>query len=462
MTTRKAKTGSSTFLYSGRKAISTQATSSHSSSSSYCRGFPDEVGIYLDSEAGAGGDLNGSVAVTAQTGGGAVIWQFVIELLELVIGAGIGDGGDEVHHVDVAEAGGGDVRNALLAEGVGHARDLHAADHAAEVEHVLLHDGESAVCDEPAEVVCAGLLLAAGDGDIERVGYLAGLFVPVEGDWLFEEGVLVLLHELADGDGFGGSVGAVGVGGDDHLVSEGFADERDEFLAAADGRFGVAHAAAELEFDCLCVGDGDVALEVVDGLFGGDAAFSIGLVDGDAAVVDLVADEEADGAVRHFAEHVEDGELDGGDGDPDGEALSFVVVLVDGGFGDEVFDVTRVLADEERRDVFDEERIEDRHLLRVGDGDSFVAIFGADAAEILLFVAQEFDALDDDGVFEEFALEDRLLEDGVEFGVALLKCSGESVTGCVEELRSGGAWKGCGSASGQSGGDKGAAGELHE
>jgi hypothetical protein len=35
--------------------------------------------------------------------------------------------------------------------------------------------------------------------------------------------------------------------------------------------------------------------------------------------------------------------------------------------------------------------------LGVGDGDAFVAVFGADAAEVLLLVAEELDALDDDG-----------------------------------------------------------------
>ncbi len=326
------------------------------------------------------------------------------------------------------------MRDALFAEGVSHASDLHAADHAAEVEHVLLDDGERAVGDEPAEVVGAGFLLAAGDGNVERIGDLSCLLVPVEGDGLFEEGVLVLLHELADGDGLSGRVGAVGVGGDDHLVAEGLADERDEFFAAAFGSLFVAHAAAELELDGLRVGDGDVALEMFDGLFGRDAALSVGLVDRDAAVVDLVADEKADGAVGHLAEHVEQGELDSSDWNPDGEALGLVVVLVDSGFGDEELEIARVLADVEGRDVLDEERIEDSHQGRVGDGDSFVSVFGTDTTEVFLLVAKKLDAIDDDGIFEELALEDGLGDGGVELGVTLLKCAGETVTWSVQEL----------------------------
>lgn len=353
------------------------------------------------------------------------------------------------------------MRNTLLAEGVGHAGNLHAPDHAAEVEHVLLDDGERAVGDQPAEVVGAGLLLAAGDGDVKCVGDLAGLFVPVEGDGLFEEGVFVLLHELAYSNGLGGGVGAVGVSGDNHLVAECLADERDEFFAAAFGCLFVGHAAAELELDGLGVGDGDVALEVFDGLFGGDAALAVGLVDSDVAVVDLVADEKADGAVGHLAEHVEQGELDGGDGDPYGEALGLVVVLVDGGFEDEELEVARVLADVEGRDVFGEDRVEDLHLLGVGDGDALVAVFGADAAEVLLLVAQELDALDDDGVFEELALEDGLSEDGVEPGVAVFEGAGEAVAGGVQELCVCGAGEcGCGGG-GEGGGEEGSAAGRH-
>ena len=184
--------------------------------------------------------------------------------------------------------------------------------------------------------------------------------------------------------------------------------------------------------------DGDVALEVLDGLFGGDVALAVGLVDGDGGVVDLVADEQADGAVGHLAEHVENGELDGGDGDPDGEALGLVVVLVDGGRGDELLDVARVFADEEGRDALGEDGVEDFHLLRVRDGDAFVAVLGADAADVLLArCVRSSTRLDDDGICEELALEDGLLEDGVELGVALFECAGEAVARGVEELADG-------------------------
>ena len=90
-----------------------------------------------------------------------------------------------------------------------------------------------------------------------------------------------------------------------------------------------------------------------------------------------------------------------------------------------------------------------------------MAVFGADAAEILLFVAQEFNAFDDDRVFEEFSFEYRLLENSVQFGVALLECARESVARCVEELGNGSARKDCSGASGKSCGNKGTAIELH-
>ena len=61
-------------------------------------------------------------------------------------------------------------------------------------------------------------------------------------------------------------------------------------------------------------------------------------------------------------------------------------------------------------------------------------IFGADAAEVLLLVLEQLDGFDDDGIGKEVAPEDGLLEDGVEFGVALFEGAGEAVAGGVEEL----------------------------
>src|ERR1035441_1315523 len=68
-------------------------------------GFLNEVRVDIDAEAGTAGNLDNSVAVAAKARGGAVLREFVVELLELVEGAGVGDGGDEMHHVDVAQAG---------------------------------------------------------------------------------------------------------------------------------------------------------------------------------------------------------------------------------------------------------------------------------------------------------------------------------------------------------------------
>src|ERR1017187_5325625 len=355
------------------------------------------------------------------------------------------------------------MRDALLAEGIGHSGDLHATHHAAEVEHIRLDDGESAVGDEPAEVVGAGLLLPAGDGYFEGVGNLFGFFVPVERDGLFVEGVLVLLHELADGDGLGGGVGTVGVGGDDHLIAKGFADKWNELLASAGRGFNVAHAAAYFELDGFGVGDGYVALEVFDCFFGGNVALAVGLVDGDAGIMDFIADEQANGTIGHFAEHIEDGKLNGGNGDPDGEALRFVVALVDGSGGNQLLDVARILADKVGSDALYEHGVKGRHLLRIRDGDAFVSVGGANAAEVFLFVAKQFNALNDDGIGEEFALENGFFENGIELGEALLERTGESVPGGVEKLctRLEGKSGCCCGAAGKSGGDEIAAVRLH-
>ena len=102
-------------------------------------------GVDFYAEAGAGGDCDDAVGVRTECDGGAGVGEIVVELFELVEGAGVGNGGDEVHHVEIAEAGGADVGDALLVEGGGHAGYFHAANHAAEVEHVLLHDADGVV-----------------------------------------------------------------------------------------------------------------------------------------------------------------------------------------------------------------------------------------------------------------------------------------------------------------------------
>lgn len=65
------------------------------------------------------------------------------------------------------------------------------------------------------------------------------------------------------------------------------------------------------------------------------------------------------------------------------------------------------------------------------------------------------------GIFEELALEDGLGEDGVEFGVALLKCAGETVTWGVQELRVERAGKISCCGRGESGGEEGTAAWRH-
>ena len=89
-----------------------------------------------------------------------------------------------------------------------------------------------------------------------------------------------------------------------------------------------------------------------------------------------------------------------------------------------------------------------------------MAVFGADAADVLLVAREELDGLHDDGVFEELALEDGLLEDGVEFGVALLERAGKAVARSVEELSEGGGRCG-GGAAGEGCGEEAAAVHGH-
>ncbi len=227
------------------------------------------------------------------------------------------------------------------------------------------------------------------------------------------------------------------------------------------GAFRRGHAPTQLELDGFGVRDGDVTLQVLDGFFGRDVALAVGLVDVDLWVVNLVRDQQADAAVRHLAEQVEDGELDRRHGHEDGEAGGLVVVLVDRDFFQQRLQVAGVLADEERRDAFREDRIQHLHLLRVGDGDAFGAVLGTHAAQeafaVLVVVAKQLDGGDDDGVVEEPALEDRQSRGGVALGVIGLQFRGSN--GMMRRpgwLGSGGG--GCG----EDGGGRGGQGRLQQ
>ena len=108
-----------------------------------------------------------------------------------------------------------------------HARHPRRAYQPAVIVQVRLNDIRHAVANHPLETPLAGLLLAKGNGDGEGVGHLLGGVEIVErARFLVMDGLDVFEH-LADADGFGRVVRAIGVGMDDHLVPQRFAGERD-------------------------------------------------------------------------------------------------------------------------------------------------------------------------------------------------------------------------------------------
>ncbi len=80
--------------------------------------------------------------------------------------AGVGQGGDELDVIDVAQPAGGHVRDALFAVSIRHPSHLHGANEAAEVVVIRLHDFETVVGDQPARreegEVSMELAVAAG------------------------------------------------------------------------------------------------------------------------------------------------------------------------------------------------------------------------------------------------------------------------------------------------------------
>src|SRR5688572_8373614 len=79
-----------------------------------------------------------------------------------------------------------------------HPGNPDRAHEAAEVKQIRLHDIHTAMLDHPAEAPQAAFLLAAGDGNRQRVGDLLGFVVEIERYGLLEEREAMLEHETPD------------------------------------------------------------------------------------------------------------------------------------------------------------------------------------------------------------------------------------------------------------------------
>ena len=119
----------------------------------------------------------------------------------------------------------------------------------------------------------------------------------------------------------------------------------------------MAHAAANLDLERPGLGFHDLLLEVLHDRLGGDVAFAVGAVDGNLGVVN-VTDQLPDGFVRDAAEHVEDRELDRGERHPQRKALQLVIALIDVHLLQQRLQIARVLAEEERLQPIDLNRVE--------------------------------------------------------------------------------------------------------
>ncbi len=123
--------------------------------------------------------------------------------------------------------------------------------------------------------------------------------------------------------------------------------------------------------------------------------------------------------------------------EPRARATALVVVLVDRAGRNKAVDIAGVLAEEEGRDTAQEDGVKRLHHLCVRDGDAFVAVFGAHAAEVLVLVVQQLDGLDDGRIGEKLATKYGLLQDGIELRVAFLQGAGQTVARRVQKLGSG-------------------------
>ena len=175
------------------------------------------------------------------------------------------------------------------------------------------------------------------------------------------------------------------------------------------------HQPADLDLEGMGVVFRDVPLDQIERFLDGLLAILRGLVDSHLRVVNL-ADQLAHGLAGDAPEHVENGELDGGQGHAESHAAQPEVEAVDIDLLQQQVQVARVLADEERLHLVDEDGLE-RIQLAVPDRNSLGPVPGTHPAQEIALVPKQLQRLDDDRRREQLLLENGLPEDLIEHGV---------------------------------------------
>ncbi len=168
--------------------------------------------------------------------------------------------------------------------------------------------------------------------------------------------------------------------------------------AAGEGIFVAAHAPADAILHRAGAGFFDQAFQVIDFLLGRGVAAAASNIELNFIALD-VPDELTERLMADAAEHVENGELDHGNGAPECESLEFIVVAMAVALEQVFFQSAGIFADEVGRNQFLKNRAEHVHAAVV-DGDAFGAVFGADTDEMIFAFLQQLDGIDDDGFFE--------------------------------------------------------------
>ena len=140
------------------------------------------------------------------------------------------------------------------------------------------------------------------------------------------------------------------------------------------------------------------------------------LVNGDLPVMDI-PDQLAHGLVGDASQHVEDRELDRGQRDADGHAVVSEIEAVDEDLFQEQVQVARILADEERLELQEEDRIKGVEPA-MADGNAFRTVARTHPAQKTVLIPKQFEALDDHRGGEQLPLQHRLAQDFIQLGVA--------------------------------------------